>query len=290
MSAMWRQMESVPAGAQTSAAEGWLSRFRFHALLLIFCLLVQPSLALAAEPLITVEELLAKVSERAKEQNSKPSQREFLRTTTTLELNKKEKVRKKEELTYRMVIIDGALYPRLIQKNGRALTAEEQRKEEDKEAAFRADQGRKTRKEEGNTVLLRLSGENARRFNYAITGTDRIEGREVFIVTVTPKPGLSAKTIEEQVMARISGRLWIDQVEHEIAKLELQLMKPIHFGIGLLGALHQFEFNVCRKRLPDGEWENSTVDVSLHFRVLVDTHRIRYEEKVSALPPGLASQ
>lgn len=278
--------------------EGWVRPFRLYrrsavgvtALLLLLGSLVQPGPALAAEPVITVEELLRKVADRAKEQNSKPPQREFLRTKTTFELDKKEKIKKKEEHTYRMVIIDGAWYPRLIQKNGRALTAEEQRKEEDKEAAFKADQRRKTRKEEGNTVLMRLSGENAQRFNYAITGRDRIEGREVFVVTVTPKPGLRAKTTEEQVMARISGRLWIDQIEHEIARLELHLMKPIHFGIGLLGALHQFEFNVCRKRLPDGEWENSTVNVSLHFRVLVDTHRIRYEEKVSALPHGLASQ
>lgn len=254
---------------------------------LLFVCLALPALALSSQPQITAEELLAKVAERARQQNKKPPQREFIRTKTTLELDKKHNVKEREELTYRMVIIDGALYPRLIQKNGRALNPEEQAKEEEKETHFRNDGGNDANKEEGNTILLKLSEETAKRFDYAITGWEQTNGRAAYVVAVTPKPGLRAKTVEEQVMSRISGRIWIDKDEYEIARLELHLRKPVHFGlVGVLGAVHGFDFLLCRTRLQEGDWENSIVKVWVQFRILLDTRRIQYEESISELQPG----
>jgi len=253
---------------------------------LVLAWLALPALALATQPEMTVEELLNKVAERAKKERSKPPQREFIRTKITLEFDKKHKVKTREELTYRMVILDGVLYPRLIRKNGQALTPEEQANEEKKEAAFRNGQEKNAKSEQGNTVLMKLDEGTAKRFDFAITGREEVNGRGAYVVTVAPKAGLPAKTTQEQVMGHISGRLWIDENEYEIAKLEVRLTKSVHFGVvGLLGALHAFDFSVYRNRRLEGDWENSLVKIRLQFRVFLNTRRFQYEERISALPP-----
>ncbi len=263
---------------------------------LLFAFLAVPSTVLSAQPEpqsqpqppMTVQQLLTRVAERAKEEKSKSPHREFLRTKTTVELDKHQKVVEREELTYRMVIIDGALYPRLIRKNGQPLNSGDQKKEEEKEARFRTEHKKNPNKQEqeGNTVLLKINEDDAKRFDFAIAGREQLNGRSVWVVTINPKPGLPARTTEQIVMSRISGRLWIDDAESEIAKIEVRLLKPVHFGFGVLAALNAFDFSVNRNRLPDGEWENSLVKLALNFRVLLDTTRVQYEEKVSPLPPG----
>jgi hypothetical protein len=265
---------------------GFLSGWALQRALLLVWLAI-PALAQPGQAEITVEELLTKVAERAKEQNGKPPRREFIRTKTTVELDKKHKVKEREELTYRMVIVNGELYPRLILKNGRALSPKEHAKEEGKEAAFRNDQGKDAESDEGNTVLLRLNEETARRFDYTITGTELVNGRTAYVVTVVPKPDLPAKSIEEQVMAQMSGRLWIDEAEYEVARFEVHLMKPVQFGVvGVLGALHELDFSVFRSRQLEGDWENSLVKAWLQFRIFLETRRFQYEERISELPPG----
>jgi hypothetical protein len=266
---------------------------RLSVSLLLVCLLsafTGPALSAEAPPQtqVTAEQLLTRVAERARQEKSKPPGREFIRTKTTLELDKNNKVEKREELTYRMVIIDGALYPRLIRKNGRPLDPAEQKKEKEKEATFRTERHKDSDKQEkeGNTVLLKLSEEDAKRFDFSVAGRELVNGRAAYVVTVTPKPNLPAATTEHRVMSRISGRLWIDEGESEIAKLEVRLLKPLHFGLGVLAALNSFDFSVHRNRLPDGEWENSVVKLALNFRVLLETTRLQYEEKVSPLPAG----
>jgi hypothetical protein len=290
-----RSKKRSPANRNSALEKAVSGQYRFLTVLpvpwalLFVCLALPPAEvpARSAQPQMTVEELLDKVAEHAKQQNSKPPKREFIRTKITSELDKKSNVIKREELKYRMVIINGVLYPRLIQKNELALNPEEQRKEEEKEASFRIGGGKDAKKQEGHTILVKLSEETAKRFDYAITGREQVNGRMAHVVTVTPKPGLPAKTKEERVMSNLSGRLWIDESDYEIAKLDVHLTEPVYFGVaGLLGALHAFDFCLSRNRLSEGDWENSLVKVGIQFRMLLDTRRVQYEERISLLPPG----
>ena len=88
-------------------------------------------------------------------------------------------------------------------------------------------------------------------------------------------------------MGHISGRLWIDEGEYELAKVEVCLGEPVHFGpVGVVGALNELTFSIFRNRCLDGAWENSLVKVWLQFRLLLDVERFQYEERISPLPPG----
>jgi hypothetical protein len=237
-----------------------------------------------SKPKLTVVELLQKASERAKEEKEKPPHREFYRTKLTLDLDKKQNVKKREELKYWMKLIDGALYPFLLEKNGQALTPEERKQEEEKEAAFRNKSEAKEEKKKSNSILAKINDETASRFDYQISGREVLKGRPACLITISPKPGLKSKTIEEQVMARLAGKVWIDEGDYSVARLEVRLLQPVQFGLGILGSVSEFELKIDRTWLGEKDWENSKVSAWVQFRILFDPTRIRYEETISAIP------
>src|SRR5262245_48267833 len=114
----------------------WFGRIRLGSAVIGICL-ISCVCARCAEQQLSVEDLLNKVADRAQQQLEQPPRREFFRTKTTLELDKRHNVVDRKGLTYHMVIIEGALYPRLVEKNGLPLTPEEQKREQEKEASFR---------------------------------------------------------------------------------------------------------------------------------------------------------
>jgi hypothetical protein len=245
----------------------------------------------AARPsdLPTTKELFERVSERERQTKDQPPRYEFTRTKTTLGYNKKGKVETRDEQTYRMVLIAGQLFPRLLAQNGQPLSGEELAKQQAKEAKFH-NQDHKKKAREGDSVLAQLKGEYADRVEFAVTGRDQLDGREVYVVSVQPKKGLPAKKVEERVIARLEGRLWIDALEYEVAKVDLALTEPVRIGWGVLGAVDAFKLSIGRNRLADGGWINSAVHLWLQVRILLDTKRIQYDEAVSEVTPLNSSQ
>jgi hypothetical protein len=231
----------------------------------------------------TAEEILTRVAERARQIKGQPPRYEFTRTKTTLEFGKKHEVQSREEQTYRMVVIGGELYPRLIAKDGKPLSADQLSKQRAEELKFK--QKQRGHAAEGDSILALLEEKFAKRFAYAVTGRDTLDGRSAYVVSVSPKPGLPAKEILEKILARMAGRLWIDVEEAEVIQVELGLTKPVHIGLGVLGSVEAVQLHVRRDRLAEGGWINSKARLKLQFRILLDRTRLQYEESITEVAP-----
>lgn len=121
--------------------------------------------------------------------------------------------------TQQVLMIEGSPYYRLIAKGGAALSAQQQaaeerklrqeiarrRKESPEARARRIGDYDKERKQ--NHALMR---EMADAFDYRLTGERTVDGRRVWVLAATPRPGYQPKSLQTRVLTGMRGTLWID--------------------------------------------------------------------------------
>lgn len=137
------------------------------------------------------------------------------------------------------IILDGEPERRTIERDGRPLSADEQRKQQqklDKAAARlehetpqqkqrRADDYQKERRRE-RAFLLEIPDA----FDLRLEGSDRIDGHDVWVISGVPRPGYHARSREGAALLKIRGKMWIDKTGYEWVRLEAQTLETISFG------------------------------------------------------------
>ena len=147
--------------------------------------------------------------------------------------------------TAEVLMIDGSPYSRLIALDGRPLTAQEAREQEQKlrqEMSKRAAESPRQRRsrigkynEERNhdhRILLELT--NA--FDYTVSGEQRINGRHTWVLHGVLKPGYVPKNREGKVLAGMDVRFWIDKETLQWPRVEAEVKKPV--SMYLVGTVH----------------------------------------------------
>jgi hypothetical protein len=163
---------------------------------------------------------------------------------TRTEINSKgasKLVRKTDEV----LMINGSPYSKLIALDGRPLTAQQAREQEQKlrqEVAKRAAESPRQRRwrigkynEERNhdhQILLELT--NA--FNYTVLGEQRINGRDAWILHGILKPGYVPKNREGRVLTGMDVKFWIDKETLQWPRVEAEVQKPVTMYV--VGTVH----------------------------------------------------
>jgi hypothetical protein len=88
------------------------------------------------------------------------------------------------------------------------------------------------------------------------------------------------------IINKISGGLWIDEEEAEIALIELHMTEPVKFWGGIIGQLDRFDFTMQRRRSDFGVWFNHITEGVINFRKLFSTTRFHILERAFDLAPG----
>jgi len=144
---------------------------------------------------------------------------------------------------------DWETYRRHISKNGVPLTQQELDKQDHKEqervekergkrASWsekkRTDEKAKQDREERETTDDIFST-----FDYRLVRRERIDGISTILVTFSPKKDYKPKTGDAKELQHVAGRIWIAEEDHEIVKLEAEVMDPIKIGAGLLAKVQK---------------------------------------------------
>lgn len=147
--------------------------------------------------------------------------------------------------TAEVLMINGSPYSKLIALDGRPLTPQQAREQEQKlreEVSKRAAESPRERRsrigkydEERNhdhQILLELI--NA--FNYTVLGEERINGRDAWILHGVLKPGYVPKNREGKVLAGMDVKFWIDKETLQWPRVEAEVQKPV--SMYLVGTVH----------------------------------------------------
>jgi hypothetical protein len=188
-----------------------------------------------------------------------------------------------EEKIYEVTLIAGLPFNQLVKIQGRELSPEELSREEARQERFRrrfvsADAKEVAARKEG-LVTPELLG----RYQFAVEKRVALSNRPTLLLTFKPKEGnLPSAAIQDRVLNRMAGRLWIDEADADIARIKAGLVEPMSLGwFGFLGSLSKCDLSLERQRMPDGVWINTKQALLIHCRKLTAAMRFRTTEECS---------
>jgi len=152
------------------------------------------------------------------------------------------------------VVIYGEPYHRMLERNGKPLSAEEQQKEQaklDRAVAKREHEtdAQRERREADFEKEREKDREFLREipdlFDFKLLGDEKIDGHDVWVITAEPKPGAQPKHGDAKPLLKIRAKVWIDKTEYQWVKLEAETTATISFGLFIArlapGATLEFE-------------------------------------------------
>ena len=178
--------------------------------------------------------------------------------------------------TYDVLRLYGHPYTRLIEKDGKPLSATEERKQEErlrKEMEKRRketeDPNSKERREfeKDRAREERLLREIPEAFTFQIAGEERVSGKPAWIIQAEPKARYRPKEAIAGMFAKMRGKLWIDQAEYQWVKLEAETIDTISFGLILARLSKGSAFRFEQKRVNDEVWLPSSALIAANGRV-----------------------
>lgn len=161
------------------------------------------------------------------------------------------------------VVVYGEPHHRMLERDGKPLSADDQRKEQeklDKAVAKREQESpeQRARREAAYEKEREKDREFLRDvpdlFDFKLLGDEKIDGHDVWVISATPKPGAQPKHGEAKALLKIRAKVWIDKAEYQWVRLEAETTATISFGLFIArldpGAKLEFE----QMRVNDEVW------------------------------------
>ncbi len=182
---------------------------------------------------------------------------------------------------------------RLIARNNRPLTPEENRAELDRLASmmshpeeYARHQRRDQAEKDHAKGVLEMIPKGL--FFEVVSPQEVVPGHSapdprLVELTFKPNPNFQPPTIESQVLTSMAGRVWIDSQEQQIVRLEVHLVSDAAFGWGLLAKIYKGD-SVIMDQTDAGEhhWIMTHLSQKITLRALmVKTVRLDTEEDIS---------
>ncbi len=169
---------------------------------------------------------------------------------------------------------DGGLTTTLL-INGRPLTAEERKKDNEKLEKFANDLASRRKRRESNkeddkrSELMLSSLPDA--FLYTYVGTDHgPSGEDLVHLKFKPNPSFNPPNHETAVYQGMEGDMIIDRKAMRIAKIDGTLFKDVDFGWGILGRLYKGgKFLIVQRDVGGGHWEEVQETLQFNGKILL---------------------
>jgi hypothetical protein len=198
------------------------------------------------------------------------------------EFDKTGKVTRKEAKEYTFFYLNGDEVSTLVKKDGKPLSDDEQKKENEKtqkhieevqkhekkkeakeEKAKEEGREQKDNDDPGIEVFLRVS-------QFVNPRRERFRGQDVLVFDFEPNPEYKPKNMEEKVVKELAGVVWVDERAHDVARLEAYFVGDVKIGGGLLANLQKGTSFAFEQAYVNNEvWLPTYVEAHVGVRVLL---------------------
>jgi hypothetical protein len=236
-----------------------------------------------AEP--SADAIIRKAVDRAQADEKQPEKKDFSYTkvSVTEELDARGNVKERKEKVYRVYFQKGATYAKLVEVNGKPTGRADAKAQADNEAATKQVLG-DAKPSKGEKSFL--TPEVAARFDFKLVAREVINERPAYQIAFCPKtPEPPVHAIIDRLMNRISGTVWIDAQEFEIARADLQLGSEVNLLGGVVGSLKKLAYTMTRTRMAEGIWLNTSSNGDFEGRKLIDAMRIKTHSRATGFKP-----
>ena len=236
---------------------------------------------LAAAAALSAEDA-TEIIRRAVERDQRNSQGShnytYLQRQETRELDRGGQVKSRKIETWDVTLLEGSPYRRLVARDDKPLSSEEQAAEEQK-LRWNNEQRRTETNEQRERRLAEWQHRLDRQrepvkevpdaFNFKLLGEEQLAGRPVFRIDATPRPGYKPKSRTAAIFPHVKLRLWIDKADYQGARIEMEVLDAISFG-GLLVRLTQgTHLLIEQTRVEDGVWLPKQFSLTAAARILL---------------------
>lgn len=174
-----------------------------------------------------------------------------------------------------------ARYRRLIEENGRGVAADKLARE-DRERQRHVDSYIKAQASESQRQkAVREEEKTRRRFNAAIDDLFRIyeirlvrresiDGHSTIFATLDPKEHVKPQTDDGKIMRNFKARAWVSESDYELVRVELEAIRDLSFGLGVLARVHKGTTAAFERRKVNNEvWLPAKVTWTASGRLLL---------------------
>jgi hypothetical protein len=210
------------------------------------------------------------------------SQYTYTQKETDITLDSKGKPKKSEVNVYEVIHGDEEwkTYRRQITKNGVTVSEKELEKADQKEKE-RVDKEIRKRDKQSESKRLQEKEKDEREereaidevfavYDVKLVRREPLDGIATILVTFKAKPGYKPRTRDGKILQHIAGRAWISESDHQLARLEAEVIEPISIGAGLLARLQTGSTLSFERRKVNNEiWLPVRAEASINGRMLL---------------------
>ncbi len=191
----------------------------------------------------------------------------------TTQLDSKGNIKKTETETKEQFFVNGVEVDRTLAKNGKDLSPDETKKEDDKvmkrtvkySDAATAQKETDKQNKQLEEVMSAMQLQNGHR--------EEVGGRNVLFYDIVPNPGFKAKNLNQRFAQVMQGKISVDEETGEPIDINIKSTQDLKIGGGLLANLHKgFWLHVHDHAEPDGVWLTDLAEGSGDARAALFFH------------------
>lgn len=194
-----------------------------------------------------MQRLLRVVADKDIENDKRLRNYTYIERDEEHKLDGKGKVKSTETKTYEVMELYGEQVQRLTEKGDKPLDAKDAAKEEEKIQKIinkRRDESENERKkreekeEKGREEDRKFVLEVADAYDFKLVGTELVGGREAWVIDGEPRPGFVPHMKQSKFLAKFRGRVWIDKSDFQLARMDVECLDTISWGL-FLARIHK---------------------------------------------------
>jgi hypothetical protein len=172
-------------------------------------------------------------------------------------------------------------YRRLIEENGRRVVPDKLA-QQDRDRRQDVDSYVKAQSSESQRQKAAREHEKAqRRYTAAIDDLFRIydihmlrresiDGHDTILATLSPKEEVRPQTDDGKIMRNFKARAWVSETDYELVRIEIEAIRDMSFGLGLLARVHKGTVATYERRKVNNEvWLPAKVTWTASGRLLL---------------------
>src|SRR5258708_21792739 len=203
------------------------------------------------------------------------------RTEEETEFEGNGKVKKREAKEYTFFYLGGDEMSTLVKKDGKPLSEEEEKKEsEHVQKRIQEHQKREVKKEAKEEKAKREGKDKnnddvgievfLRAAQFVNPRRERFRGQDVLVFDFEPNPEFKPHKLEEKLVQKLAGVVWVDEKAHDVARLESYFVGDMKIGGGLLANLQKGTSFVFEQSFINNEvWLPTYAEIHIGVRVLL---------------------
>ncbi len=250
-------------------------------LLLVFLLLVVP--VAQERPLPDFNTFAAQVKKHLATDEERQSGFTFIERRTEQNVDGSDRVTSESLKVYEVYpgLPGEERYRRLVEESGRPVAPDKlaqqdrdrqknvaaymksQASEAQRQKAARENEQARRRQSAGIDDLFRL-------YEIRMVRRESIGGHDTILATLDPKDTVRPQTDDGKIMRNFKARAWVSESDYELVRIEIEAIRDLSFGLGLLARVHKGTVATYERRKVNKEvWLPAKVTWTASGRVLL---------------------